>query len=308
MKTVAVIGGVSIDHIVIAPTDVRFHQPGGPGLYASLAGASIAGVAAHLITDLPAEDEFSLRAITQKAEINTSNCRLVDDIEQCWILDAPEGRRIVPVRVEAGESEVYASSLGTDVAEPPYIPELQQVYDAVLLCAPQTVNGLDSLLNSPIRGIDPDQLSIRSRKWHYIEACCRWATVLLPSRVQLLQLGKDPLEVANQIRTQFAIDVIAKLDRDGAVVMPSTGGMWQIQDRGATVVDTTGAGDTLAGATLAALARGENLVQAAAIGVSAARLTLADWSILGLIGYVPSGLVQPFNEIHIADSVIISRS
>jgi len=303
MTQVGIVGGISVDHIVLANRGVRFDQPGGPGLYASLAAACVDGMQAYLITELPAEDVLPLRQILRDVPVNTAYCRQVDRIDRLWILDAPQGRRVVPVQVAAGESEFTARDMGELSSSLWRIPEIRETFDAILLSAPPSGFDQDGLYGSGVRGIDPDQLAIQTHGWRYIEECCRWATVLLPSRVQLCQLGDDPLVVADHLRHRFNVDVVAKLDKDGAVVMPAQGGIWHISDPGVHVVDTTGAGDVLAGATVAALARGDGYPKAVAVGVSAARLALSDWGVHGLLGAEIEALREPFSEVQISTTI-----
>ncbi|MCR4269529.1 carbohydrate kinase family protein, partial [Nitratireductor sp. ZSWI3] len=64
-----------------------------------------------------------------------------------------------------------------------------------------------------------------------------------------------------------------------SVLVFSGGGLWEIAPpRVEPVVDVTGAGDALAGATIAALMRGSSLPEAAREGVAAAGLAVASAS------------------------------
>jgi hypothetical protein len=258
---------------------------------------------AYLVADLPAEHVFPLRQLLNAAGVNAAYCRRVDRVDRLWILDAPQGRRVVPVQVSPGESEVTSRETGELSASSWTVPDVREPLDAVLLCAPPSDFDWDRFREVRVRGIDPDQLAIQVHGWRYIEDCCRWATVLLPSRVQLRQLGSDPLDVADHLRQRFNIDVVAKLDKDGAVALPAQGDLWHVADPAAHVVDTTGAGDVVAGATVAALARGDGYPRAVAVGVSAARLALSDWGVHGLVGAGSEALNEPFSEIQVSTTI-----
>ena len=89
--------------------------------------------------------------------------------------------------------------------------------------------------------------------------------------------------------------MIARLDRDGMVVITADG-EWTVRDPDVQVVETTGAGDSSAGAIVAAWTAGADLATAAAYGVSVARLALSDW---GHEGLLTEPLTEPFPAITI---------
>ena len=197
------------------------------------------------------------------------------DAPTLWILDAPEGRRILPTVVRTGEPELLDGSPlreqpREDATTPERVSRLGDC-DALVVSNPTMVEagGIPPAL---IVGIDPEQLELRDHGWSYLEACAGRAGLLLPSRLQLCQLGSDPVQVTQDIRRRFTVTVVAKLDREGVLVCGREGQTWRIVDHQVQVIDTTGAGDALVGATIAALAAGADLQTAAAIGVSAARL------------------------------------
>lgn len=300
MTCVGIAGGHSLDHIVRADAGVRFNEPGGPGVYAALAAALIPDVRVALVSELPRDDTAGVRALLAEAGVDTSRCRLVAVVPCLWILDAPGGRRIVPTTVRPGEPELIDAAVDQERTAARGQDHRRRLDDvgAVLVSNP-TLAELAQPPAAPVVGIDPEQLELRDHGWCYLDACAAHASVLFPSRLQLRQLGDDPLLVARDIRQRLGITVVAKLDREGAVVFDRAGGTWRIVDHAPRVVDTTGAGDALAGATIAALARGMDLPQATAIGISAARLTLSDWGTGGLRSVAPGALARPFPEIDV---------
>lgn len=293
MKHLGIVGGVSRDHLVRANEGARFNQPGGPGVYAALSAARLVDVHVTLLSELPSDENDEICATLLQSGVDISHSVRGISPPQLWILDAPEGRRIVPVTIAPDEAEIAPMQELNDSGQLFDRDDLGK-FDGILLCAPTQLPNRDEPASGQIRGIDPDQLAIATGGWRYIEDCCRWATVLIPSRVQLRQLGENPLQVAGQIRERFDVDVVAKLDRDGAVVLPREGGAWQAHDTAVKVIETTGAGDTLAGAVVAARMSGSTWQRALAMGVSAARLALSDW---GIDGLKAKGVLDVFPDV-----------
>jgi sugar/nucleoside kinase (ribokinase family) len=136
-------------------------------------------------------------------------------------------------------------------------------------------------------GVDPEQRKTHEKSlsyWKRITIPQRG--VLLPSRLQLASVDRDPFRAVLRLHEMLAVPIIAKLDADGAVAIDESG-TWHVDDVAVHVVDTTGAGDAMAGAALAAIASGCDIATATAFGVSAARLALSDWGAGGLINSRP---------------------
>ena len=89
----------------------------------------------------------------------------------------------------------------------------------------------------------------------------------------------------------LGVPVIAKLDANGALAIDDSGA-WHVTDAEVEVVDTTGAGDAMAGAALATIASGCDAATATAFGVSVARLALSDWGAGGLVN--SRSLTRPY--------------
>jgi ribokinase len=80
-------------------------------------------------------------------------------------------------------------------------------------------------------------------------------------------------EAAQMLRRRGPARIAITLGAAGAVIA-SEAGIEEIEARAAETVDTTGAGDTLCGAMVAALAHGETFVDAVKYGVNAASLAV----------------------------------
>lgn len=109
--------------------------------------------------------------------------------------------------------------------------------------------------------------------------------VLLPNRGELARLtasdaregalAPEPVEAAAvRLARQVAAPVVVTLGQDGALVVDDARQTLIPALPVVSVVDTTGAGDALAGATAAALAAGEPLQSAVRLGVAAAGLAV----------------------------------
>lgn len=86
-----------------------------------------------------------------------------------------------------------------------------------------------------------------------------------------LRLAREPVAFADAMRTRFATTAVITLGARGALTT-ADGQCLSATPAAVTVVDTTGAGDALAGAFAAALDRGASLPRALAEGVAAGAL------------------------------------
>ncbi|WP_223693873.1 PfkB family carbohydrate kinase [Leifsonia poae] len=293
-KVVGVRGGLSLDHLVTVGAGARFDELGGPGLFGALGARLVAGATAALCTNLPADDGRFARLFGEVG-VDLSSSETTPSVPRVWILNAPEGRRIVEtasvssVELEGGEPREGGSEAAA-VALPAPVAFYDRV-DALLESSPTE--------RPPVRrpipvGLDPHQLPLSVEGITYLERVSPTGAVILPSRVQLRLLNKDPRAAAREMSAALGLPVIARLDSEGMyVVAPS--GVWSVRDAAVRVVETTGAGDSSAAAIVAALAVGADLVTAAQFGVSVARLALSDWGHAGLLASDP--LTAPLNTI-----------
>lgn len=285
MSTVEVQGGVSRDHLVTVGHPPAYGQPGGPGVYAALGarlGATFADASSGTTTrvrlraQLPYGDIYDLLA---NAGVDLSQT-IEGPVPTLWILNSPEGRRVLataPPTHELDEAEPVVES-SADAA-----PSADT--QTLLRSAPDA--GLTGATRPSIVLVDPDQLAIAERGWDYFDELAPTTDVFLPSRVQLLQLGIDPRQAALDLRRRTGCSVVARLDAEGSLVLPHTGGAWRVLGDRIDVVDTTGAGDSHAGALAAALGSSvtEDALRAATvIATAAVTRTLA--------GIGPSGLID----------------
>ncbi|MGF7237226.1 MAG: PfkB family carbohydrate kinase [Frankia sp.] len=290
---VGISGGLSVDHLVTSPVAARFDCLGGPGLYAALGAGLVAGTRVRLYSALP-QSTSKFAETLSAAGVDLGFCTLTPDVPRVWILNSPDGRRIVPTTPRPG-SELDEGDETADAR--PLLAPGPGFFDGLagmLYCAPQAIGTPPPGLTV---GVDPDQREVLSRGANYWRAISVPGGVLLPSRVQLTIVDSDPRQAVRKLARTMGVSVSARLDADGAFAVDAAGGQWAVHDANAAVVDTTGAGDTSAGALVAALAAGADLATATAFGVSAARVVLSDWGHTALSRYRP--LAEPLPGVHI---------
>lgn len=287
MTVVGVRGGLSVDHLVHAGAGVRFDELGGPGLFGALGAGLVAGTQIRLYARLP-DDEPRFAKLFQELGFDTSASVREPTAMRLWILNSQQGRRIVttsstgPVELEGGTESA------DDPDDVPVTGEIDGLLDSSPLERPVVAEAVRV-------GVDPHQLPLQAEGPDYLRRVSPPNALVLPSRVQLRLIDPDPLAAARGIQARFGLDVIARLDRDGMVVITSDG-EWTVRDPDVQVVETTGAGDSSAGAIVAAWTAGADLATAAAYGVSVARLALSDW---GHEGLLTEPLTEPFPAITI---------
>jgi sugar/nucleoside kinase (ribokinase family) len=289
--SVGIVGGLSIDHLVNEQHGARFNCLGGPGLYAALGARLVAGTDVRLAARLPQSTPAFWRVL-RAAGIDLTSCTIVPDVPRVWILNSTRGRRLVPVEPPSG----LEFDTGSVDPEPPVVPPAT-FFDrllGVLYCAPDEIPRHDPTVHI---GVDPDQLQVLRRGDDYWHAVTTGRAVLLPSRVQLAAVAGDPRAATRELAGRLGVSVVARLDVDGMYAVDADGARWVIRDSRVDVRDTTGAGDSSAGAIVAAVSAGADLATAAAFGVSAARVVLSGWGHTALTRADP--MTQPLAGIRI---------
>jgi sugar/nucleoside kinase (ribokinase family) len=285
---VGVRGGLSVDHLVAAGQGVRFDELGGPGLFGTLGARLVSGTQVRLYARLP-DDEPRFAKVFQELGIDTPATVREPQAMRLWILNSQQGRRLVTTSpTGAVEIEGTQAEPEVELEEVPVTGKLDGLLDSSPLERP-------AVAESVRVGIDPHQLPLQAEGLEYLRRVGPPRALVLPSRVQLRLIDPDPLAAARAIRAHLGLDVIARLDRDGMVVI-SADGEWSVRVPDVRLVETTGAGDSSAGAIVAAWTAGADLPTAAAYGVSVARLALSDW---GHAGLLTDPLTEPFPSITI---------
>lgn len=285
--------GLSVDHLVVEPIGARFSQLGGPGLFAALGAAAIDGLDVRLACGLPEDDQRFAEVLTRRG-VDLAHTWTVPGVPHVWILNSTDGRRVVdtsPVRgLELDAGSDRAESTSDHIDDDAFFEGL----GGLLVSSPRSAVAH----RPPTFGVDPDQGSIAAGGWNHLAALLQDGDLVLPSRVQLNLLGTEPRRVAIEIADRFGVAVVARLDADGMVVIDGHE-RWSLRDPDIEVVETTGAGDASAGAIVAAYTAGRQLVEAAALGMSVARLALAGWGHTELVAHQP--LSAPFSTLRITN-------
>ena len=173
---------------------------------------------------------------------------------------------------------------------------------ALLLCSPLRLPA--DVKKAQVVGVDPEQRKTNAKSLSYWKRMTiPRKTVLLPSRIQLASLDEDPFRAVLRLHDLLDVPIVAKLDVDGAFAVDESGA-WHVHDEAVQVVETTGAGDAMAGAVLAAIASGCDIATATALGVSVARLALSDGGAGGLINSRP--LTLPVARCQNEEKMIIA--
>lgn len=271
MTAVAVVGGLSVDHLVVRGLGARFDCLGGPALFGALGARLITDTSVRVLCQLPRADTRFYTLFTQLG-VDTSGSEPASDIPRLWILNADPYRRIVRVEQPAVSEIADDITQTSHHPDPPYLSgPLPADLDGLLASAPpRTVSAGNALV-----GVDPSQQHLAAMGMDYLDAFTDLG-VLLPSRVQLTMLDPDPRRAARIIAQRLNVPVIARLDHEGCYVATGSG-CWLISDSEVKVVETTGAGDASAAAAVAAMAAGADPVEAALMGTSVARIALAGW-------------------------------
>ncbi|MFG2041380.1 PfkB family carbohydrate kinase [Dactylosporangium sp. NPDC048998] len=295
-KRIGVVAGLTVDHLVSVDHGSKFNELGGPALYAALGARLVDGVVPVLAAALP-DDDHRFRNTFAHLGIDTTHCSAIAQLLKVWILNSPEGRRIVTT-APVGDTELESGAAEEEGSDPELAPEFLQGLDGLLRSSP--LGELTDADAATVVGVDPHQVPMKREGSAYLRRVLPGGAALLPSRVHLRPLGDDPRAAAARLSEEFSSPVFARLDVEGIYVV-DRGRAWHIVDDAVRVEETTGAGDASAASIVAALAAGADPPTAAMFGASVARIALSAWGCTGLLNAVP--ITQPFNHIHATQEV-----
>ena len=277
--TVLIVGSINIDLVVRASrlpasgetvaggTFARHH--GGKGANQAVAAARMG--AAVTFVGAVGDDEFGTAALADLA------CESIDVSRVSTLGGVATGVALIVVD-ERGENQIAVAS-GANAAldgrsiesaladfKPSggvFLANLEVGDDAILAGVRfAAAHGMHVLINpAPARELPVELLSLRP--------------VLLPNRheAEALTGQDDPVDAGRVLVTQTQAPVVVTLGAEGAILIDLDG----VERFGAPrveVVDTTGAGDTFAGAVAADFAAGQPLREAVRVAVRAASMSV----------------------------------
>ena len=273
--SILVVGGMTIDDLVLETGDVHRRVPGGNALYSAL-GARLWGVTSEIVSfvggDYPSEVlqqlEESGIGIAHVARLDTTSVRL-------WILYEEDGRRQIHLQhgsAALGQIENIASTAidkilsihtpgGAHIAA---LPVRVQRTIATRLKASGVPFTLDSL---EAKGSVGGDLS------DYLVGSDLGPQAFLPSRAEFGLLFGDESSASFRTWSQNTPTsiLVIKDGHDGSVVAapPHKPGV-RLPAIDCNVVDPTGAGDAYCGGFAAGMSLGHSAVECAAMGTVAA--------------------------------------
>lgn len=274
MVDLLVVGGLSLDHIVYERAEARFDCLGGPALYAALGALHVPGCRVGVASWIP-DDEPRFAEVFAQHEIDVSASVGDKYVERVWILHDRYSRKLVPLKspsdlelFEPDQSKGRELGLLLSGAEE----------GTVLLSSPEP--GIE-LPNATVV-IDPHQSHVKDLGIEYFTSFTGRRIVFLPSRLQLSLINRDVVTAVKEIHRATGCDIVARLDSDGMWAYGSGINSQQV-DADVAVVDTTGAGDSSAGAIAAALSLGDTVEVAMQKALRVVRRTLSDWGASSLV-------------------------
>jgi sugar/nucleoside kinase (ribokinase family) len=296
-RRIGVVAGLTVDHLVAVGHGARFGELGGPALYAALGARLVSGTVPALVTTLP-DDDRRFRDTFTALGIDITHCSSTPGALKVWILNSPEGRRIVTT-APVGDTELEADAEADEESDPAVPAEFLRGLDGLLRSSP--MSELADIEVATIVGVDPHQVPMRKEGSAYLRRVLPAGSALLPSRVHLRRLDNDPRRAAARLSAELGSPVFARLDADGIYVVDG-GRAWHVVDDAVRVEETTGAGDASAAAIVAALAAGADPSAAAMFGASVARIALSAWGSAALIDADP--IDRPLNHIIATQEVV----
>lgn len=275
MTELIVVGGISIDHLIYERGEAHFDCLGGPALYASLGALFVPNTKVSVATKLPT-GEPEIRRVFEKFGVDTSRSPASEAVERIWILHDKCSRKLIPVRNSSATEIQGATSEPQDEGLSQFLTGNER--GTVLLCSPEP--GIQLPHATVI--IDPHQTYVNDFGIEYFKSFSARRIVFLPSRLQLSILDENVDRAIREISAETGCEIIARLDADGMRVFARDVDL-AMKDPLVRVVDTTGAGDSSAGAIAASLAHGDSLEVATEKALRIVRTTLDGWGPESLI-------------------------
>lgn len=260
MASILVVGSVSLDTLYIQ--EKKYSTIGGAGLYTALA-ARAAGASVTLFAPKPEPIPEILREVEAHVQWIGPPCEL-DQLPRLEIAHHGDGKATL-----LNASWGAISSL-TDVGLPIDLSPYNFVHIAALPTARQQYEFLQTCRRRKAKAVSCGTYA----KLVYNETEDVRELVTATDLFFLNENEANGLFGSNEpILGGRQQTIFITLDRDGVLVVTSDGKM-RVAGKAVAEVDPTGAGDTFCGTTLARLAQGDRLAEAAQYGCRQAALTV----------------------------------
>lgn len=295
--SIIVVGGMTLDDLVLPGGEVHRRVPGGNALYCAL-GARLWGVRVEVVSfvgvDYPAEVLLQLQSagigIAHLAMLDTPSIRL-------WILYEEDGRRQIHLQhgsatlapIETIASAAIDKLLATDAPDAAHVAALpvsvQRTVASAFTAAriPFTLDSLEAMG------------SVGGDLQDYLQGADLAPTAFLPSRDEFDLLFGEVGSLAFRAwasRTSTSTLVI-KDGRDGSLVSsPPLHPGKRLPALECDVIDPTGAGDAYCGGFAAGMSLGRPAMECAAMGTVSASLVVEQVGARGLFDATPRDVQQ----------------
>lgn len=282
MIEITTIGWLTIDDIVLVDGASRMASRGGGALYSAV-GAHIWNplVGIHSVAGRPYYEE-TVRQIAARGIDATSIVRSDGNGLELWLLHESEvHKQQIPKLSSSGALALdrergfvkgpHAMAKGFHLA--PHTPE----------SAVASARRISAFPHKPI--ITMDLLAdgfVNAAAYRDLDFLAH-LTAFLPSEAEIARIWR-PTSIESWLQenaTRYRCHLVAKLGERGALIChASTGHLTHVPAYPATVVDTTGAGDSFCGGFIAGLVAGEDAAAAAAMGTVSASFVVETYGAL----------------------------
>ena len=288
---IAVVGAIALDEIHSHAGDID-HVLGGSAVYASLAAAPIAAVAAVSVIGDDLDQEL-LQPLVER-QVN------LDAVPQA---DGPNFRWGCRYSADGNTRETLYTRAGVYDSFPIAIPQPIRRASHLLLTAgnpDQNHRAIAQMDDPKVVAIDTIEREVAERRLEFREQL-QFADIVSINTLEAAHLVEWSGELDDPQLALAAWDEIRALGPQVFILKQASYGVEIFEAASRThvsavpeiiAVDPTGAGDTFIGALLSALAHGCDLVQAAIWGCSAASFTIESFGIDGIASASRKSIAQ----------------
>lgn len=299
------VGGMTLDDLVLPGGDVHRRVPGGNALYCAL-GARLWGVRSEIISFVGADYSTEVVQQLRDAGIGTAHVVALDTASiRLWILYEEDGKRQIHLQhgsatlapIETIASAAMDKLLANNVPDLAHIAALSVRVQRKVASA-FTAAGIPFTLDSlEAKG------SVGGDLRDYLAGADLAPTAFLPSREEFTLLFGDvgsPAFRAWASSTPTATLVI-KDGQDGSLVFsPVTAPGVRLSALECEVIDPTGAGDAYCGGFAAGMSEGRSAIECAVMGTVSASFVVEQVGARGLFDATPEDAQDRRDQLALA--------